>query len=117
MTLAIGLFRTALIMNNQQEKILLSEEQLRFLKKSAHHLKPIVQLGKKGVSPALINEINQALLDHELIKVQVLPVQKPELEENLEELIAQTGAQHVATIGNVVILFKAREEGSTFFQD
>ena len=104
-------------MNNQQEKILLSEEQIRFLKKSAHHLKPVVQVGKKGVSLALINEINQALLDHELIKVQVLPVQKPELDENVRELTLKTGAEHIATIGNVIILFKARDEGSSFFQE
>ena len=104
-------------MNNQQEKILLSEEQIRFLKKSAHHLKPIVQIGKKGISLALINEINQALLDHELIKIQVLPVQKPELENNVQQLTEATGAQHIATIGNVIILFKARDEASLFFQD
>ncbi len=104
-------------MNNQQEKILLSEEQIRFLKKSAHHLKPIVQLGKKGISLALIKEIDQALLDHELIKIQVLPVQKPELENNVKEITEQTGAEHIATIGNVIILFKARDEGSLFFQD
>ncbi len=104
-------------MNNQQEKILLSEEQIRFLKKSAHHLKPIVQLGKKGISLALIKEIDQALLDHELIKIQVLPVQKPELENNVKEITEQTGAEPIATIGNVIILFKARDEGSLFFQD
>lgn len=104
-------------MNNQQEKIVLTQEQRRFLKKSAHHLKPVVQLGKKGISSALINEINQALLDHELIKVQVLPVQKSDIEENVQTLITETGADHIATIGNMIILFKARVEDSEFFQE
>lgn len=103
-------------MNNQQEKIVLTQEQRRFLKKSAHHLKPVVQLGKKGISQALINEIHQALLDHELIKVQVLPVQKSDIEQNVQTLIEETGADHIATIGNMIILFKARED-SEFFQE
>lgn len=101
-------------MNNQQEKTL-SEEQRRFLKKSAHHLKPVVQLGKKGISESLIKEVEQALAVHELIKVQLLPGQKAELDAHVVMLMKETHAEHIATIGNMIILFKAKEKDSAFF--
>lgn len=102
-------------MNKQQEKIVLTLEELRHLKKSAHHLKPIVQVGKKGVTESLIKELAQAFNDHELIKLQILPVQKPEMDATIEAIVAQSGSIHIATVGNVIILFKRKEEGSAFF--
>lgn len=114
MTPAIELFRTALIMNNQQEKISLSPDQIRFLKKSAHHLKPCVQVGKKGQSPSLIQEIHLALLAHELIKVQWLPKSKAELEADVTHITKETGSALIATIGNVAILFRQNEKNSSF---
>ena len=114
MTPAIGLFRTAPIMNNQQEKIPLSISAIRSLKKLAHHLKPVVQIGKKGVSESLIQEINQALETHELIKIQVLPPEKPNLESDVDIIILKTDAHHVATIGNIIILFRQKVENSLF---
>jgi RNA-binding protein len=110
LTPAIGLFRTPLIMNNQNNQ----QSTIRSLKKSAHNLKPVVQIGKKGITSALIQEINQALEAHELIKIQVLQSQKPNLESDTEIIISKTGALHVATIGNIIILFRQRVENSLF---
>jgi RNA-binding protein len=94
-------------MDNQQNTI-------RSLKKLAHHLKPVVQIGKKGISPALIEEINQALEAHELIKIQVLQPEKSNLESDTKIIIAETSSTHVATIGNIIILFRKKEENSSF---
>lgn len=101
-------------MNNQQEKTLLPNETKRELKRLAHHLKPVVIAGKKGFSSALINEIEQALLAHELIKLQISPKIKEGLEENLAQILQQTGAEHIDTIGNIVILFRKNEENSHY---
>ena len=49
----------------------LTNTQKKFLKKSAHHLKPIVWAGQHGVTENLIKEIDQALHDHELIKIKL----------------------------------------------
>jgi RNA-binding protein len=96
-------------MNNPQEKISLTIDEKRELKKKAHHLKPVVTLGKKGVSEALINELLQALLAHELIKLQVMPERKRELAEDLQAILRETNSEHIDTIGNVIILYKKRE--------
>lgn len=95
-------------MNNQQEKTPLSSDEKRELKKNAHSLKPVIQLGKKGVSEAFIAELNGALLAHELIKMAVMPERKSELASDLEEILKQTLAEHIDTIGNTVILYKKR---------
>ena len=41
------------------------------LKAQAHHLKPVVLLGAKGLTEAVIAETDVALLSHELIKVKI----------------------------------------------
>ncbi|MFP3422794.1 YhbY family RNA-binding protein, partial [Bacillus sp. SIMBA_161] len=51
---------------------MLSGKQKRFLRAEAHHLSPIYQVGKNGVSEAMCKDISDALEKRELIKVQVL---------------------------------------------
>lgn len=101
-------------MNNQQEKTLLSSDQIRNLKKLAHHLKPVVQIGKKGVSKTLLSEIDAALQVHELIKLQFLPSQKKALLEDLAIILRETTSEHIDTIGNIVIVFRKREVDSRY---
>jgi len=47
-------------------------KQKRHLRTMAHFLKPVVNLGKHGLSPETRNEIDTQLLEHELIKLKVL---------------------------------------------
>ncbi len=51
---------------------MLTNSQKRELKSLAHHLKPVVQIGQKGISENLLKAINQALDDHELIKIKFI---------------------------------------------
>ena len=46
--------------------------QKRHLRSLAHPLKPIVNLGKQGLSRETKREIESQLLDHELLKCKVL---------------------------------------------
>ena len=48
-----------------------SGELRRALRAHGHAMSPIVQVGKAGVTDGLIKQVNQALADHELIKVKV----------------------------------------------
>ena len=43
----------------------------RALRAHGHAMSPIVQVGKAGVTQGVIKQVNQALADHELIKVKV----------------------------------------------
>ena len=49
----------------------LDNETIKRLKSIGHELKPIVMIGNKGITPAISEEIDRALSDHELIKVKL----------------------------------------------
>ena len=50
----------------------LTSIQAKFLRGQAHGLKPVVFVGQKGVTPALIASADEAFQRHELIKVKLL---------------------------------------------
>ena len=47
-------------------------KQRRALRALAHSLKPLLQLGKHGLSDQFLEQLDTALLQHELIKLKVL---------------------------------------------
>ena len=48
----------------------LSSSKRSYLKSEAHHLKPIILIGKKGLTDGAIEAINNALEAREIIKIQ-----------------------------------------------
>lgn len=70
------------------------------LKAQAHHLKPIVLVGKNGITESLITEIDAALKAHELIKIK--------FHKKLEtfEWIADLRAQLIETKGHTMTIYR-----------
>ncbi|GIT71367.1 MAG: RNA-binding protein [Pseudomonadota bacterium] len=63
-------------------------KQKRLLRTMAHTLKPVVNLGKHGLSPETKSEIDTQLLEHELIKLKILdscPISKKECADVLNK--------------------------------
>ncbi|MBI1814466.1 MAG: ribosome assembly RNA-binding protein YhbY [Deltaproteobacteria bacterium] len=82
----------------------LSSRQVRRLRALAHHLKPLVQLGQDGLSPGIVQAVERALLDHELIKVQM---RQPQDKEAVGRAVADaTGAALCGLVGHTVILYR-----------
>jgi RNA-binding protein len=82
-------------------------KQSRHLRALAHSLKPVVQVGKNGFTPALKEQIDGALLDHELIKVRV-GSESPMKAKELGPLIAAELSASVAQIvGLTLVLYRA----------
>jgi len=75
------------------------------LRSQAHHLKPVVMVGRNGVSEQLIASVDAALKDHELIKVKFLDF-KEEKKEISEEIAAVTKSEVVGIIGNIAIFYR-----------
>ena len=88
----------------------LTGKQRRHLRALAHPLKPLVQIGKDGVSDALVAATDQALLDHELIKVKVGENAGIERHEAADALAARTHSHVAQVLGNTVVLYKRRAE-------
>lgn len=84
--------------------------QKRHLRALAHPLKPIVNLGKQGLSRETRREIESQLLDHELIKCKVLDSCPLSKKECAEEISTMTEIEVVQIIGKTLILFSPHPE-------
>ncbi|TAL61831.1 MAG: ribosome assembly RNA-binding protein YhbY [Legionella sp.] len=80
------------------------------LKARAHHLKPVVLLGAKGLTEAVVAETNVALLSHELIKVKINGAEKEDRQLMTADLCQQLKAELVQMIGNTAIIYRKNEE-------
>ncbi len=87
----------------------LTGAQKRKLKSHAHHLKPVVQIGQKGLTQELIKAVDKALLDHELIKVKFVDFRDEKRELSLA-VSESTGASLVTLIGNIAVLYRENPE-------
>lgn len=81
------------------------------LRGQANTLEPLFQVGKGGVSDALITQTSDALRAHELIKLKVLLESAPDTPRNIaEEIAAKTDSQVVQVIGGAMIFYKENTE-------
>ena len=77
----------------------------------ANHLEPLFQVGKGGMSDALIKQTDDALRARELIKVKVLLESSPITpRETADELAKATGAEVIQVVGGVIVLYRERPE-------
>lgn len=84
----------------------LSGKQGRHLKALAHHLEPVVSVGKDGHSDGVIAAVSQALTDHELIKVKLPQVEKAERHEIATAIATGAPAHLVGELGRIAILYR-----------
>jgi len=72
----------------------------------AHNLNPVIMIGDKGLTEGLMDELNRALNDHELIKIKIAIGDRNIRGKIIEELVYKTGSELVQSIGKVAILLK-----------
>jgi RNA-binding protein len=79
--------------------------QVRTLKAQAQRLKATLKIGKEGLSPQFLAALDEALKQHELIKVKFdeFKEQKKELSPQLAK---KSGSHLVTRVGNVVVLYR-----------
>ena len=89
----------------------------RQLRGAGHSLDPVVQIGKQGASEAVVKQVGQALVDHELIKIKVgteCPASRFELAETLG---AESGVNVVQVLGRTILLYKRHPKKPKFEQE
>ncbi len=84
----------------------MKSDQKKQLRARAHSLKPVVITGQAGISPAVLNEINQALDHHELIKVRINAEDREQRREMSKHICAETRAELVQSIGHIITLYR-----------
>jgi len=87
----------------------LTGAQKKHLRGLAHHLKPVVQVGRNGVTDSVLELIGQALDDHELIKVRLIDPQGQK-KELAEEIAERSGGAFLGLVGNVVTLYRRQPD-------
>jgi len=86
----------------------LSGRQKRHLRSEAHHLSVVVQVGKNGLTPAVVASVDEALKSHELIKVR-FSGDRDEKRAFADTLAAKLGAEPVGMVGHVGIFYRQAE--------
>ncbi|EAE6206657.1 ribosome assembly RNA-binding protein YhbY [Listeria innocua] len=85
---------------------MLTATQKRFLRKEAHTIQPIFQVGKGSVSPNLIIQVKEALEARELIKISILQNCEEDKQTVAEKISTRAGADIIQVIGRTIILYK-----------
>ena len=83
----------------------LSSSQRSYLRSQAHHLEPVVLIGKNGITDGTIESIDRVLEVQELIKIKFREFkdEKSSMSEKITEL---TNSQIIGVIGHTVIIFR-----------
>jgi len=88
----------------------LTGKQRRHLRGLGHGLRPLVQVGKDGIDDGLVAAVEQALDDHELVKVKVGEAAKLDRHDAAEAIAHKTHSEVAQVLGNTVLLYRAHPE-------
>ena len=83
-------------------------KQKRYLRSLAVNIKPIVQIGKSGLSNEILTSIRNAADARELITVNILQ-NSDEVATDVAEAIEEMGLDVVQIIGRNLIVFKVSD--------
>ncbi|GAC1517331.1 MAG: ribosome assembly RNA-binding protein YhbY [Gemmatimonadaceae bacterium] len=76
------------------------------LRAEAHHLTAAVHIGQHGLTPALLQTVDDVLRTRELVKIQVGRNSPFDAKEAAPRLAGEAGAEVVQVIGKTVTLFR-----------
>lgn len=92
----------------------LTSKQRAELRGRAHALKPLVHIGKEGVTPAAIRSLQQAFETRDLLKVRVLDNAPSDVRETAHALAnGVQDASVVQTMGRNATLYRPLPEPTT----
>ena len=91
------------------ESLALTNPEIRKLKAAAQRLKPILKIGKNGVTPQFLQSLEAAFASHELIKIRFEEF-KDEKKILARELATKTGSHLITVLGNVAVLYRKRPQ-------
>jgi RNA-binding protein len=87
----------------------LTSRQTSQLRSLAQRLDPILHLGKAGVTVAFIASVEQALNDHELIKIKFAAFKETK-KPLAEEIVARTNSALVGIVGHVAVFYREQAD-------
>ena len=87
----------------------LKGSQRKYLRGVAHSYKPMVQIGKEGLSDSVVGAIDTSLKAHELIKVKIA-AERDEREKLVPVIEERLNCECVGTVGRMAILYREQPD-------
>ena len=84
----------------------LDGRQRRHLRALGHHHKPVVHVGVHGLTPGVVQAVDEALTQHELVKVRIAGEAPTPVAELGPELALGTRSALAQTIGRTLLLYR-----------
>ena len=86
----------------------LSNVKKKELRKKAYPLKPFVMIGQRGLTDAVLTEIDVALNAHELIKIRIRGADKNIRSEQCLKIEQQLDAEIIHQIGFITVIYRPK---------
>lgn len=86
----------------------ISSSERKRLKGLAHHLDPVVQIGRSELTDSVVAEAERAIASHELMKVRIDIDDRHQRSGIADELASRLEAAHVDSIGRIAILWRRK---------
>tara|TARA_Y100001970_G_C14204157_1_gene842895 strand:+ start:285 stop:584 length:300 start_codon:yes stop_codon:yes gene_type:complete len=83
----------------------LNSTERSFLRSQAHHLEPVVLIGKSGITDGTIETINKVIEKRELIKIKFREY-KSEKKSLSNQIAKLTDSHIIGIVGHTLILFR-----------
>ena len=80
------------------------------MRAQAHHLDPIVHVGQHGLTPSLLQSLDDALRTHELVKVKLGKNAEVKARDAASELARATESEVIQVIGRTATFYRANPD-------
>ncbi len=100
--------------NPKKRSLMPSGPLRRKLRAAGHHLAPVLQVGKEGVTAPVLRALAEALRQHELVKVRIGTESPEDRFEAAERLSSAAEAQVAQILGRTVLVYKKHPEKPRF---
>ena len=81
------------------------------LRALANPLKPVVIIGKEGLTENIVVSINDVIRTHELIKISILKTYEGLPTKELAHLICSTiSAEYIHVVGRTMVIYKKNKD-------
>ncbi|MBL4881295.1 MAG: YhbY family RNA-binding protein [Oleispira sp.] len=84
----------------------ISAEQKKAMRSIGHNLNPVVTIAGNGLSETVLDELNRALDDHELIKVKIAIGERDMRAQAIDEMVKETKSELIQKIGKVALIVR-----------
>jgi len=84
----------------------LSNDRKKNYRAIGHNLKPVVTIAGNGLNTGVLEELDRALEDHQLIKVKLVINDRDIRKAAVQELCKKTRSEVVQEIGKVALVFR-----------